>query len=71
MLFSFVYQGCSICPEAVLDYVPRGWVGVSYVVCVAHLLCLQIYAGSFEIGWEGEMACCFSQGRHLKGLGSA
>jgi hypothetical protein len=38
---------------------------------VAYLLGLQIYAGSFETGQQGEMVCCFSQGRHLLGLGSA
>jgi hypothetical protein len=30
----------------------------------AYLLGLQIYAGSFENGWWGEMACSFSQGTH-------
>jgi hypothetical protein len=29
---------------------------------VAYLLGLQIYAGSFETGQQGEMVCCFSQG---------
>jgi hypothetical protein len=34
------------------------------------LLGLQVYTGSFETGWWGEMACHFSQGRHLLELGS-
>jgi hypothetical protein len=58
----------------VLDYVSgvEGWVeiGKSHVVYVAHLLGLHIYAGSLEIGQWREMACCFSQGRHILGLGS-
>jgi hypothetical protein len=41
------------------------------VVCVALLLGLQVYRGSFETGWCGEMASCFSQGRHFLGPGSA
>jgi hypothetical protein len=28
-----------------------GWVGESHVMRVAHLLGLQIYAGSFETDW--------------------
>jgi hypothetical protein len=39
-------------------------------MCVAHLLGLQIYAGTFETSCQGEMVCHFSQGRHLLGLGS-
>jgi hypothetical protein len=62
--------GDSVCPGAALDYVSRGWVGESCVVCVAHLLGLQVYIGSIAISWQGEMVCHFSQGRHLLGLGS-
>jgi hypothetical protein len=36
----------------------------------AHLLGLQVYAGSCETSQRGEMAYCFSQGRHLLGQGS-
>jgi hypothetical protein len=39
------------------------------VVCVAHLLYLQVYAGSFETSQQGEMECCFSQSRHFLGTG--
>jgi hypothetical protein len=42
-----------------------------HVVCVTHLLGLQIYIGSFETGQQGEMAGGFSQDKHLLGLGSA
>jgi hypothetical protein len=42
-----------------------------HVVQGNHLLGLQIYAGSFETGLQGEMACCSFQGRHLLGLGSS
>jgi hypothetical protein len=45
------------------------WVRESCVVHVAHLLHLQVYPGSFETGWWGEMVCCFSEGRHFLGLG--
>jgi hypothetical protein len=57
---------------------PRGctelhsW-GVGRGVCVvhfAHLLGLQVYAGSLETGQQGEMVYRFSQGRHFLGLGS-
>jgi hypothetical protein len=41
------------------------------VVYVAHLLGVQVYAGSFETGQQEEIACLFSQGRHLLGLGLA
>jgi hypothetical protein len=63
-------MGGSIFPEATLDYVPRGCIGESHVVQIAHLLGLQIYTGSFETGWQREMVCHFSQGRHSLGLGS-
>jgi hypothetical protein len=46
MLFSFVGVD-SIYPGAVLDYVPRGWVGESCMVRVDHLFVLQVYASSF------------------------
>jgi hypothetical protein len=48
MLFSFY-------SEVVLDYVPREWVGKLCMVLVAHLLGLQVYTGSFETSWWGEM----------------
>jgi hypothetical protein len=35
-----------------------------YVVRGAHLLGLQIYAGSFETNQWEEMVCCFSQGTY-------
>jgi hypothetical protein len=60
----FCWGRDSICPESVLDYVPRGWVGelgVVHVVCDAHLFILQILASSFGICWWGEMVYCFSQ----------
>jgi hypothetical protein len=57
MLLSFVQEGGSICPGAALDYVPGGRIGELHVMYVAHLLGLQIYAGSFETSWLGEMAC--------------
>jgi hypothetical protein len=65
----YVSQFCSgrgsICPWAVLVYVPRvGVVEESCVVCVAHLLGLQIYTSSFETGRQGEIVCHFSQGKH-------
>jgi hypothetical protein len=48
MLLNFVQGEGSICSGVVLDYVPWGWVEESCVVCVAYLLGLKIYAGSFE-----------------------
>jgi hypothetical protein len=56
----------SICPRVALNYV----LGESRVVHIALLLGLQVYAGSFEAGRRGEMACWFFQGRCLLGLGS-
>jgi hypothetical protein len=44
----------SICPGAVLDYIPRQWVRELHVVCVAHLLGLQVYTGRFEIGLQAD-----------------
>jgi hypothetical protein len=67
ILFSFVVGRGG----AALDYVPRGWVGESHVMHVAHLLDLQVYTGSFETSQQGEMACCFSPGKYFLGLGSA
>jgi hypothetical protein len=40
------------------------------VVCVAYLLGLKIYAGSFETSQWWEVICLFSQDRHLLGLSS-
>jgi hypothetical protein len=40
---------------------------VPCVVCVAHLLGLQVYVGSFETSQQGEMVCCFLK-RHFLGL---
>jgi hypothetical protein len=37
-----------------------GWGAVLHVVCAAHLLGLQLYAGNFETGQQGEMVCGFS-----------
>jgi hypothetical protein len=45
--FQFCW-GCSICPGAVLDYVPGDWVGESCVVPVAHLLGLQVYVAALK-----------------------
>jgi hypothetical protein len=70
MLFSFVGWVQSS-PGSELDYIPGEWVGELWVVYVAHLLGLQVYKGSFKTGQQGEMACCFSQGRYFLGLGSA
>jgi hypothetical protein len=70
MLFSFVWVGVQSAQGMFLDYVSGGWVRESCVVCVAHLLGLKVYAGSFETGQQGEMVCHFSQGRHLLGLGT-
>jgi hypothetical protein len=65
--FQFV-EGVSICTGAELDYVPREGVGESRVLCVTHLLCLQVYVGSFKTGQWGEMATLpgtgFSLARH-------
>jgi hypothetical protein len=61
MFLSFVLGADSICPEAMLNYAPWGWVGELHVVHDPHLLGLQIYAGSFETCWLGEMTCHFSQ----------
>jgi hypothetical protein len=47
-----------------------GWRG-AHVVHGAHLLDLQIYAGSFETCQHGEMVGDFFQGRCLLGLGPA
>jgi hypothetical protein len=47
-----------------------GGAGIT-VVGGCHLLDLQIYTGSFEIGHQEEKVGGFSQGRHLLGLGSA
>jgi hypothetical protein len=69
--FQICSVGGSIYPGAALDYVPGEWVCESCVVSVAHLLDLQIYAGSFEISQWEEMACGFFQGRHLLGICSA
>jgi hypothetical protein len=72
MFFSFV-GGITICPRAMLDYVPGGGVGWRWwqgVWCMDHLLGLHIYADRFEIGWWGEIVGGFSQGRCLLGLGS-
>jgi hypothetical protein len=71
LFLSFVQGGGLISPGAALGYIPSGWVEELHMVHVAHLLRLQIYAGSFETSQWGEMVCCFSQGRHLLGLGSA
>jgi hypothetical protein len=52
MFLSFV-QGGSICPGAVLDYVPGdGW--ESPVWCLLLTCWVCIYTDSFEIGWWGE-----------------
>jgi hypothetical protein len=69
MLFSFVQGMGSICPGAALDYIPRGWVGESCVVRVAHLSGLQVCAGSFETSWYGENSMPLFL-RQTLGLGS-
>jgi hypothetical protein len=51
MLFSFVGSSGSVCPGAALDYILGGWAGELHVVYVAHLLGLQVSAGSFEADW--------------------
>jgi hypothetical protein len=51
-----VEGGGSVCPEALLDYVPEGWVGESHMISIAHLFVLQIHASSFGTGQWGEMA---------------
>jgi hypothetical protein len=56
ILFSFVGGRGSVFPQAALDYVSRGWVGESHVMCDAHLFVLQIHASSFGTSWQGEMA---------------
>jgi hypothetical protein len=59
----YVFQFCcrnSVCPGAALDYVPREWVWESHVVLDDHLFVLQIYASSFGISQQGEMALLFS-----------
>jgi hypothetical protein len=71
ILLSLFREGSSVCPRAALDDVPRGWVGESHVVCVAHLLGLQLYSSNFGANWWVEIACCFSQGRNLLALDSA
>jgi hypothetical protein len=70
LLFIFVQAGCSVFPWSVLDYVSGVWVGRLHVLCIAHVLSLQVYAGSFETSQQGEMTCHFSQGRYFLGLGS-
>jgi hypothetical protein len=67
--FQFCSEGVSNCPEAVLDYAPRGWVGELHVVCFTHLLGLQIYADRFETGHWGDRVCHLSQGKCLLRLG--
>jgi hypothetical protein len=42
--------------------------GGSHVLYDMHLLGLQVYAGSFETSWCGEMVWHFSYGKHLLGL---
>jgi hypothetical protein len=59
MLFSFVAEGGSVCPGAMLDYVSRGWVGESRVVDDAHLFILEIQAALELVGRE--KLCHFSQ----------
>jgi hypothetical protein len=51
----FCWGGVSVCPGAALDYVPKGWVRVSHMVCDAYLFILQILASTTETGWWGEM----------------
>jgi hypothetical protein len=48
MFFSFV-EGGSVCPGAVLVFVPRGWVGKSHMVCYVHLFILPIH---MQAGFE-------------------
>jgi hypothetical protein len=45
--FTVYVRGDSICPQAVLDFIPRIWVGKSCVIHGAHLLGLQIYSGKW------------------------
>jgi hypothetical protein len=69
MLLSFVWRKGFNLPSDCAGLCFWGWVGELYVVCVAHLLDLQI-AGSFETSCLGEIACYFSQGKPLLELGS-
>jgi hypothetical protein len=58
MFFSFVVCVGVQWVGAVLDYVPRGWMGKSQVVRDAHLFVLQIHRSSFRTSWWVEMAQC-------------
>jgi hypothetical protein len=64
MFFHFVWWEAVNLPRGTLDYVLGEGVRELHLVHVAHLLGLQIYAGSFETSQWGEMECCFSQGRY-------
>jgi hypothetical protein len=44
--------------------------GVVCGACCSTVGSIQVYVRGFETGSWGEMACCFSQGRHFLGLGS-
>jgi hypothetical protein len=57
VFFSFVWEP-SVCPGAMIDYVPRGWVGQLLMLC--ELFILQIHANSFGASWQGENALLFS-----------
>jgi hypothetical protein len=54
MLSSFVV-GWFVCPGAVLDYGPGGWVKKLHMVHDAHPFILQIHTSRSEIGWWGDM----------------
>jgi hypothetical protein len=60
-VFQFFLGEASVCPWAVLEYFPGGWVGELHMVHDAHLFILQFHASSFGAGWQEEMACFFSE----------
>jgi hypothetical protein len=59
MFFNFAEWG-SVCPGAVLDYFPVGWVGELHVVPDAHLFILLIHTSSFRAGCPKRMVLLFS-----------